>query len=471
MRRAGRHHDAEIIAIFAVCGAATGINGCKNPSQAGQAGGDAGAPAPPSASVVASASATASAKPVEPPWDPHLGKGSLGTKYVALGNHLVDAVTGKRARGLPEGEITFAKDGEHFVVVGPRVTVVGSATSEADDLRAPITAEADADAVIASPNGRAVLLNERGRLFVLDGAKKTSTQVVRDGDADATDSPRQTRVTSADGRWVAWTHGAFAYLRDLDAATTRNWKVDGKTATSVELGEGVLAARFDDELVVIAIGSGAEIVRKKPVSDAIVAENGKTIAWEEGPGKQSFVVFDVDKKKELGHAGPGPQDKGVCGGGAFHLQELTGTKATLGRECSLIDILRIDLVSGAAWAGKRMESHTPGEDFEEEQAAQRAAKKAGVEFPGRPGHYALLWVDGRKKIVLPAPSGEKKVLALFDAATGKRVCEYAGSAEQAYDEDLALVPSGKTLAGIDGNDVARLWELATCKVLFEQKAK
>jgi hypothetical protein len=160
----------------------------------------------------------------------------------------------------------------------------------------------------------------------------------------------------------------------------------------------------------------------------------------------------------------------VCGGGAFHLQALTGTRAELFRECSLIDILRIDLVSGAAWSASRMESHTPAEDYEEEQAGERAAKRAGVPYPGRPAGYGLLWVEGRRRIVLPLAGDGGQRLGLVDVKNGKRLCEMPKSDAQGYEEDLALAANGKTLAGIDRSGVARLWEVPTCKVLFEAPA-
>jgi hypothetical protein len=160
----------------------------------------------------------------------------------------------------------------------------------------------------------------------------------------------------------------------------------------------------------------------------------------------------------------------VCGGGAFHLQALRGTRAELLRECSLIDILRIDLVSGAGWSASRMESHTPAEDYEEEQAGERAAKRAGVPFPGRPRGYGLLWVEGRRRIVLPLAGDGGRGLGLFEVKSGKRLCEMPSSDAQGYEEDLALAANGKTLAGIDRRGVARLWEVASCKVLFEAPA-
>ena len=215
--------------------------------------------------------------------------------------------------------------------------------------------------------------------------------------------------------------------------------------------------------------SGEEIVRKRDVSDFVVGEGGRTIAWMDAQGAGTVVVlFDVAKKRETARAvlvdAPNlptakQRFRGVCGGGPFRLDALKDAYVTLERDCSLIDILRVRLnVPGSS----TMESHTPAEQYEEDQRFDRACKRAKVADCASTTHF---WASREKRVVIVVDGK----LAVFDVASGRRIAVLEHSERLKDLTNVAVAPNGNTMAGVDDNDTIRLWDLATGKPLFESK--
>jgi hypothetical protein len=459
-----------IVFAFAVLAA------CRDPAVASPASGtDAAVAVAPSAKPIPTLDAAAKPSPPEPAdaWDPHLDYSSVGPKAVVLGAHLVDAATGKRLRTIPPGNVMWADDNEHLSVVTATKLVIGRMSTADEDYTGTFAAGDGNPTIGLAKNGRAAIFATGPNTLVVDAKKRTTTILSSAPDGGAMTSVRFERTISSDGARIAWIDGGSANVRDLDSGTTISWKAGGKEATDVMIAPSgdVAGALFtDDEFVAVRVPSGEEILRKKNAYDFIVSEDGKTIAWQDfAPKIPQLALFDVAKKKETARVAIGDPDnvpfekqrfRGACGGGTFHLSSLKGASAELHRDCSLVDILRIDITPGARGA---MESHTPAEEADEDQRLEKVCKRAKLATcPQRP----YLWGHGEKRIVAPADGK----LVIIEVSSGKRVGTLESSESQSTDRDVYPADHGKTIAGIDTNGIARLWSTTTGKVLFEAPA-
>jgi hypothetical protein len=405
--------------------------------------------------------------PEKDTWTPDLTVVSFGGDWVALGANIVNATTGARGRALPPGDARFTVDGAHFVVATPTRLVLGSATSAAEDFAVDISLDPQIPLVLAA-NGRAGFMAADNALVLVDARKKSVTVVRPAPDAGAKlAQPHWERSLSLDGTRATWVDGPVAYVRDLDTQTTHSFTVPGKPATSAEVRGDVAALQFGDELIIVQASSGVELARRHAVSNVIVGDDGSTVAWEDKSAPiQTLVLLDVKTKKDERPVaiadGPSVPEarqrfRGACGGRAFGLTRLVGARISLDRECTLADAATVDLRTGAL---AHFESHTPVEQAEEEHRAALACKKAKVTCGGR----QAVWLDKGKRVLLET---EDHALTLFDTATGRRVGALASSNKQT-EANFVPAPNGKTIAGIDQDGVARLWDDAG-RVLFEAK--
>jgi hypothetical protein len=435
---------------------------------------------------------------------------SFAGHYAIIGDYVIDVRTGRRARPLPRGLVTFSTDQEHVTIASANdLLTFGRADNDADDYAVTLRTADDAT-MMTSANGRTTLaLTASHDLVIIDAAKKT-TFVARpappaNADASAGAGPTNGPLgaIARDGKLVAWIAGSSAYVRDLDAAATRMLAGTGRDAAAVDLGGTRAGALFGDTLLVYDASSGAEIVRQAGVAQFRFAPDGRTLAWEDATAKlQTIVLLDLERRttapRPRGFVVEDPENtpiekmrfRGQCGSGSFNIAALQGSVVELDRSCTLYDHLTADLV-----AHKIIGSYsvTPANDYDAEQDVARACKRAHVDCTGAQLSSSGNLLVARKASGATSDAGDEKdgALAVFDAKRGALLVKLASSErmpasftiapspppkkreekqeekEEKEEKRAGGSPSEERAAGVDNDGVARLWDLATGRVLYE----
>jgi hypothetical protein len=398
--------------------------------------------------------------------------------WVVLGQNVVDVTTGRRVRTLPFGEVRFADDGQHLVVYDGHALRFGAVREPGEDLTLVATLDGLWRLQLAPSGGAAIFWERDETTVVVDVRARTETVVARRQVDGAPPDPREgAHGVSSDGRRATWVDGDVARVRELDTTKTRDLRANGKVARRSEIAGDTWVALFEDELVVARLSSGATLFRQSQVGGFVLADDGKTVAWEDATAAlQSIGLFDVGLGRtrttttiEDDPAGP-RRYAGVCGGGHFEMAppyaRLVGTTLSVHRSCSLVDEAQIDL-GGSALIG--MDSFTPADDFEDEKqrtaACHRARAACGSDAAGRGPR--VVWLPGQRRALM---NGARGGIAVFEVATGRRVATLASAEDVRLDVDLRVAPDGKTIAAIDDRSVAWLWDAATGKVLWSGPA-
>lgn len=396
--------------------------------------------------------------------------------WVVLGQNVIDTRNGQRARTVPFGDVLIADDRAHLAAFDGRAILFGAIADSKDDYRVPALVDNLTGMALSNDGATGLWVDEKGTVTLVDAKARSHTALSRPGpDAGAPDDVRSPRhVMAPNGRRVTWLEGTRARLRELDTGRALDASANRKTPTFTEIAGDTWVASFGDELVVTRISTGSELVRKQKTGNFLLAEDGKTVAWENASAKlQTLVLYDVEQGREL--RGVTVEDDpdaktprrfaGVCGGGTFSLvagqSALKGSAATLERDCSLFDMVTVDLVTGKAGT---FTSATPADDYEEEQRGQALCKRAHVKCEERSD---VAWVPGQRRAVLRDKNGK---LALFDSASGKRLAPLDEADDTKMDADFRVAPDGKTIAAIDASGVAHLWDATTGKVRWKGAA-
>lgn len=396
--------------------------------------------------------------------------------WVVLGQNVVDTRNGRRVRTVPFGDVVIAEDRVHLAAFDGRVVVFGAIADAKDDYRVPALLDNLAGTTLSNDGATALWVDEKGAVMLVDARAKTRTVLWRPGaDAGPPDDVRAPRHAMATtGRRVTWLEGSRARMRDLDTDRTLDASVNGKPASATEIAGDTWVASFGDELVVTRISSGVELARKTKTGNFMLADDGKTVAWEDARAKlQTLVLFDVEQAREVNRVvvEDDPDTKarrrfgGACGGGTFSLlpttSTLKGNVATLERDCSLYDEVKVDLATGKVGT---FTSVTPAADYEEQLRDQAVCKRAQVKCEERSD---VAWIPGQVHVVMRDKSGK---LALFQAATGRRLAPLEDAGDTKMDVDFRVALDGKTIAAIEESGAAHLWDAATGKTLWKGPA-
>ncbi len=400
----------------------------------------------------------------------------MTSRFVRLANDIVDAKTGSVARAAPKGELTFARDGDHFVVMGDDQVTLGASSQASADFTPSIPDLKPWSVVIADSGRSALVVTIDGTVYVIDAKAKTFKKLVDAHDvAHMNVEDDRRRAITADGHAVAWWDDGGAHALDLDTSKRVDQAVAGKPATLSQVGGDVAVALAGDELHVASLSSGTEIFQVPHVSDVLLGEGGKTVAFiDASQTLETVVVFDVQRKSEIARVAvqdpPSTSSKpgkfaGACGSGPFRLTSLEGTVARLARSCSSDDRLSLDVASHGPPSGEPLIASPNVAD--EYDLVSKVSRRVGLE-PEESTLKPPLWLAHRAKVVLRFKKKDGDHLGVFDAASGKRVVDLAKSDDQTVEQPLVLTPDGATLEGVDAKHVARLWDAQTGKVLYEK---
>jgi hypothetical protein len=305
-----------------------------------------------------------------------------------------------------------------------------------------------------------------GATHLLDASSRTHMVLARpavDAGADSWSDLRH--ALSSDGRRATWVDGDAARLRELDGAHTRDVRTGGLAARRSEIAGDTLVALFEHDLIVMRFSTGVELAHPHHVDDFLLADDGKTLAWEDGAASlQTVVLFDAEHGREVRHVAieddpqsAAPRYGGVCGGGRFSLgrppSNLRGTVLSVERSCSLIDNATVELETGVLLGFR---SATPADDYAEGQRRATACARAHLSCPDATD---VAWV-GPRRAVMTETSGK---LVVVDVATGRRVATLDGAGDTSMGHDFAVSPDRKTVGAVDRASIAHLWDSATGK--------
>ncbi len=395
--------------------------------------------------------------------------------WVVLGQNVVDTRNGQRARTVPFGDVRVALDRAHLAVFDGRAIVFGAIANSKDDYRAPALLGGLTGLTLSNDGATGLWVDENGAVMLGDARARSLTALSRPGpDAGPPEEVRSPRRAMApSGRRVTWLDGARARLRDLDTGRTTDVSANGKTASFTEIAGDAWVASFGDELVVTRISTGSELVRRQKTGGFLLADDGKTVAWEDARAKlQTLVLYDTEHAREVRSVAVEDEPDtnaarrfaGVCNGGTFSLltgmSALKGSSATLERDCSLFDMVTVDLASGKVGA---FTSATPADDFAQQQRDQALCKRARLKCEERSD---VTWA-APKRAILRDKDGK---LALFDAASGRRVATLEDAGDTKTDEDFRIAPDGKTIAALEASGAAHLWDATTGKIVWKGPA-